>query len=66
MTCDTRQQDCKECGAKLSIQTKIFSYKGRINEVWTESCNECGELTTRQQDLVNEAEDNREPHDLNK
>ena len=58
MTCDTRQQDCKECGAKLSIVTKIFTDEGRIDEVWTEACNECGELTTRQQDLVDEAEDN--------
>ena len=58
MTCDTRQQNCEHCGAKLSVQTKIFTNKGRINGVWTEPCNECGELTTRQQDLVAEAGNN--------
>ena len=58
MTCNTCIQNCKECGAKLSIVTKIFTNNGRINEVWTEPCNECGELTTRQQDLVAEAGSN--------
>ena len=58
MACDIRVQNCEHCGAKLSVQTKIFTYKGRIDEVWTEPCYECGELTKIQQDLVAEAGNN--------
>lgn len=58
MTVETCNQNCKQCGAIQSVKTKIFSVKGRINEVWSLVCYECGELSTRQQDLVDEAEGN--------
>ena len=58
MTVETFNQDCKQCGAKQSVKTKIFSLKGRIDEVWASVCYECGELSTKQQDLVDEAEGN--------
>lgn len=57
MTVDTHNKDCTVCDAKQSVKSKIYSYKGRITQIMTSVCYECGGLSPKQQDLIDEVDD---------
>ena len=58
LTLEHHRQECRFCGTRGSVQTKVFYRESMVIEIISKPCYECGCISYDQEKFIEEMKDN--------